>query len=106
MSISKVESGPTAFAKTVRVTSDRLRVLLRDGREIAVPLSWYPRLSHGQPKERQNWELIGRGIGIHWPDLDEDISVDGLLEGRRSRERADSIKRWLTSRTPTRSRQR
>ena len=98
MSISRVEAEQRAFAQSVRVTSDRLFVLLRDGREISAPLSWYPRLDNSQPRERQKWELIGRGTGIHWPELDEDISVDGLLAGRRSGERPASIKRWLQSR--------
>jgi hypothetical protein len=100
MSISKLEAEPTAFAASVRVTSTRLIVALTDGREISVPLSWFPRLEHGLPEERQHWELIGRGIGIHWPDLDEDISVEGILAGVRSGERPESIKRWLDSRKP------
>lgn len=97
MRISTVEAEPSAFAESVRVTDDRLVVALRDGREISVPLSWYPRLSHGESQEHQKWELIGRGMGIHWPDLDEDISVEGLLAGRRSGERPESIARWLTA---------
>ena len=97
MRTSTVEAEPSAFAESVRVTDDRLVVALRDGREISVPLSWYPRLSHGESQEHQKWELIGRGMGIHWPDLDEDISVEGLLAGRRSGERPESIARWLTA---------
>ena len=97
MPISRVEAEPSAFAESVRVSHDRLVVALRDGREISVPLSWYPRLAHGEPKEHENWRLIGGGMGIHWPDLDEDISVDGLLAGRRSGERSESIARWLAA---------
>lgn len=79
MSISRVEAERIAFARSVRVTGERLIVELTDGREISVPLSWYPRLSHGRPEEHQRWELIGRGMGIHWPDLDEDIASKACL---------------------------
>jgi hypothetical protein len=61
-------------------------------------LDWYPRLAHGSPRERQRWRLIGDGIGIHWPDLDEDISISGLLAGLPSGESAKSLKQWLASR--------
>ena len=98
MSISRVEAERIAFARSVLVTGERLIVELTDGREISVPLSWYPRLSHGRPEEHQRWELIGRGVGIHWPDLDEDISVEGVLAGRRSGESRTSIERWLQAR--------
>ena len=94
-------SSPTiepATAKTVRVTRDALIVELRDGRTVSVPVAWYPRLAHGSPKERQQWELIGPGIGIHWPALDEDISVDGLLKGAPSGESPESFNRWLSLR--------
>src|SRR6266508_3876400 len=87
-----------AAAKDVRVTSRALVVELRDGRTVSVPLEWYPRLAHGTPRERQQWELIGPGLGIHWPALDEDISVNGLLQGRPSGESEASFSRWLTSR--------
>jgi hypothetical protein len=97
MSSSRVETPPTALARAVRVTDEHLIVELTDGRELSVPLSWYPRLSHGRPDERARWEIIGRGDGIHWPDLDEDISVEGLLVGRRSGERRESIERWLAA---------
>jgi hypothetical protein len=70
-----------ALAKSVRVTARALVVELRDGRTVSVPLQWYPRLAHGSPRERERWELIGPGVGIHWPALDEDISVEGLLQG-------------------------
>ena len=87
-----------AEAKHVRVTGDFLVVALRDGRTVSVPLKWYPRLAEGRPAERRNWELVGPGTGIHWPDLDEDISVEGLLLGLRSAERPESLKRWRASR--------
>lgn len=88
----------TAAAKKVRVTADSLIVELRDGRTVSVPLKWYPRLLEGSPRERRRWELIGPGIGIHWPDLDEDISVDALLNGLASNESATSLQRWRASR--------
>ncbi len=72
-----------------------LSAFLADGRVISAPLSWYPRLVHGTPEEWQNYELSGGGYGIHWPDLDEDISIENLLEGRRSQESEQSFKRWL-----------
>ena len=67
----------------VRVSLDTLTVDLMDGRTISVPLVWYPRLLSGTPKERSNWKVCAAGYGIHWPDLDEDISVENLLGGRR-----------------------
>jgi len=87
-----------ARAQRVTVTEDTLVVELVDGRTIAVPVAWYPRLAHGNAEERGNWRLIGEGEGIHWPDLDEDISVEGLLAGRRSGETQVSLRRWLQSR--------
>ena len=82
-------------ATSVVVTSDELTVDLVDGRTVSVPLSWYPRLVHASENERNNWRLIGYGEGIHWPDLDEDISIENLLLGRRSGESPDSFQRWL-----------
>ena len=73
-------------ATNVVVTDDTLTVDLSDGRTISVPLAWYPRLAHGTPEERATWRLIGRGEGIHWPQLDEDISVEGLIAGKPSGE--------------------
>ncbi len=73
-------------AKEVTCTEDTLIVALTDGRTISVPLDWYPRLRRATPAQRANWELIGAGYGIHWPEIDEDISVRGLLLGRRSGE--------------------
>jgi hypothetical protein len=85
-------------AATVRVTEDTLSVDLSDGRTISVPLAWYPRLARGTVKERNNWRLIGPGYGIHWEDLDEDISVENLLLGQASGESQSSFERWLSSR--------
>ena len=88
---------PTS-AVTVQVTADTLTVDLSDGRSISAPLAWYPRLSHGTAAERANWRLIGRGEGVHWPDLDEDISVDNLLGGARSGESQLSLTQWIAAR--------
>jgi len=68
-----------ALALSVRCDDEMLRVRLSDGREINVPIEWFPRLRDATPAQRQNWRLIGRGVGIHWEDIDEDISVAGLL---------------------------
>ena len=92
----------TPLAQDVRVVDDALTVVLVDGRTVTVPISWYPRLANGSPAERQNWQLQGGGHGIHWPDLDEDISVDALLAGRPSAESQGSLQKWLTSRTRAR----
>ena len=86
-------------ATGVEVTEDTLSVELRDGRSISVPLSWYPRLEHATSKERKNWELLGSGSGIHWPEVDEDISVESLVAGRSSNESQASLRRWLDSRS-------
>lgn len=91
-------SVPEATARSVEVTETELKVELEDGRRVVVPLAWYPRLAHGTFKERNHWRLIGRGDGIHWPDLDEDISVEGILAGKHSMESQRSFKRWLESR--------
>jgi len=85
----------TAKALEVNITDDTLTVDLADGRTLSVPLTWYPRLLHGTPEERRNWRLIGNGVGIHWPDLDEDIGVEGLLLGKPSGESPASLQRWL-----------
>lgn len=82
----------------VEVTDDALIVDLNDGRAISAPLAWFPRLLHASSKERGRWRLIGRGQGIHWDDLDEDISVEGLLAGRVSGESQASFKRWMDGR--------
>ena len=85
-------------AVDVSVTEDTLSVELSDGRMISVPLEWYPRLVHATPGERNDWRLIGRGYGIHWEALDEEISVEGLLAGKMSGESQSSFKKWLTER--------
>ncbi len=97
MSISGIEIEIPA-AKSVGTNSTRLTVDLADGRTISVPLDWYPRLLHAAEAERANWRLIGNGEGIHWPDLDEDISVEGLIGGFPSGECDESFERWLKSR--------
>ena len=97
MDISTVDL-KVSEAERVEVTDDALMADLSDGRTISVPLAWYPRLVHATPAERRNWRLIGVGQGIHWPDLDEDISIEGLLAGRPSRESQASLKRWLAAR--------
>ena len=97
MSISGTEV-KEAIAKGVSVGDDALVVDLADARTITVPLAWFPRLAHGTPAERANWRLIGRGVGIHWSELDEDISVESLLAGRRSGETQESLRRWLRTR--------
>lgn len=74
-----------ARAKDVRVSGDELSVLLADGRRVSVPLTWFPRLLHATAAERANWRLLGDGEGVHWPDLDEDLSVAGLLAGNTGR---------------------
>jgi len=72
---------PGERVKHVRCTRDTLRVDLMDGRTISVPLAWFPRLLHASPEQRANWRVAGGGYGIHWPELDEDLSVEGLLRG-------------------------
>ena len=79
MSTSLVRS-VTVLATDVRFDREMLQVLLSDGREISVPLEWFPRLRDASPEQRGHWRLIGKGVGIHWPDIDEDVSVSGLLE--------------------------
>jgi len=83
------------YAEGVKVTEDTLNVDLSDGRTISVPLSWFPRLVYASREQRNNWRLIGRGHGIHWDDIDEDISVEGLIAGRPSGESQSSLKKWL-----------
>jgi len=86
-------------AQNLVITEDSLIVDLSDGRSITVPLAWYPRLVNGTPAERNNWRWIGDREGIHWPDLDEDISVENLIIGRPSGESQDSFRRCLEKRT-------
>jgi hypothetical protein len=85
-------------AQNVKVTDDALIVDLSDGRTVSVPLAWFPRLLHGTQQERETWRLIGDGEGIHWPDLDEDISVENLILGKPSGESQKSFKKWLEAR--------
>lgn len=84
--------------QSISISEDTLTADLSDGRTISVPLNWYPRLLHGTPEERANWRLIGQGEGIHWPDLDEDISVENLIYGQPSGESQKSFQKWQESR--------
>ncbi|MGV3490728.1 MAG: DUF2442 domain-containing protein [Devosia sp.] len=86
MSTLTIDTEP--LATDVAFTDAMMQVTLDDGRELSVPLAWFPRLRDGEPAARSNWRLIGHGEGIHWPDLDEDISVLGLLAGRGRSKRA------------------
>lgn len=95
----------TVFAETltpkvlkVQVTERQLILDLEDGRSLSIPLFWYPRLVYGTENERQNCQISGAGFGIHWPDLDEDIGIKGLLDGKKSAESEQSFQRWLKSR--------
>jgi hypothetical protein len=97
MNTSIVESQAVA-AVDVAITQDTLTVELSDGRSISVPLGWYPRLTHATVSERKHWRLIAGGQGIHWTDLDEDISVENLLAGSPSGESQSSFNRWLEAR--------
>lgn len=85
--------------QNVIVSENALTVELEDGRSVAAPLGWYPRLAHASPEERVRWRLIGAGIGIHWEDLDEDISVEALILGKPSGESQKSFQRWLAGRS-------
>lgn len=82
----------------VNITDDTLSVDVEDGRTVSVPIGWYPRLAHGTAAERANSQISGAGYGIHWPDLDEDIGVEGLLLGKKSMESPASFARWLEHR--------
>lgn len=97
MNISAVEINiPDAIL--ISITDDSLFVDLSDGRTISAPLEWYPRLLHATPAERNQWRLIGKGHGIHWEKIDEDISIEGLLAGRPSGESQSSLQKWLKQR--------
>ena len=85
-------------AVEIEINQDELVVTLVDGRKLMVPLAWYPRLWHGTLAERENWQLLGGGYAIEWPDLDEHIGVEGLLAGRHSGESGTSLQKWLDSR--------
>ena len=94
----------SAVAVSVKVTNHALSVDLADGRTISAPISWFPRLTHGTAAERRNWRLIGQGLGVHWNDLDEDVSIEGLLLGRPSVESQESFRRWLEQKKKSRAR--
>ena len=101
MSTSTVERRGSR-AVNVKVTSQEIVVDLADGRTVVAPIAWYPRLLNGTSQERSHWRLIAGGEGVHWPDLDEDISVDNLLAGKPSGESQPSLKRWLAARNAKR----
>ena len=98
--MSGMNSAEVTLARvlSVEVTDDTLSVDLEDGRTVSVPIGWYPRLAHGTEAERSNFKISGAGYGVHWPDLDEDIGVEGLLFGKRSSESPSSFERWLKGR--------
>jgi len=79
----------------VHLDADALTLDFADGRTLTAPIAWFPRLAHATPEERADWRFTGGGEGIHWPLLDEDISIEGLLAGRRSAESRESLERWL-----------
>jgi hypothetical protein len=91
-----LEGEPAAI--DIEITDEEFVVTLADGRTLSIPLFWYPRLLAGTPTERENWQLLGDGYAIEWPDLDEHIGIEGLLAGRRSGESQKSYERWLASR--------
>lgn len=111
MATSGVENSSPTIERVI-IKEDTLSAELRDGRTISAPLGWFPRLLHATQRKRANWRLIGRGQGIHWPDLDEDISAEGLLLGKPSGESQTSLQKWLEGRAlrrprhPTRARPR
>jgi hypothetical protein len=85
----------------VTITKERITVALRDGRTVSAPLTWYPRLQRASPKQRKNWQIAGGGYGIHWPEIDEDLNVEGLLQGAPSPEAAKSPRRKRSAIGPT-----
>ena len=97
-SASDVERRPAPAVAGVSVSDEAVQFELNDGRTVSAPLVWYPRLARGTASERAHWRVIGRGEGVHWPDLDEDIGVEGVLAGHPSGESQASLKRWLESR--------
>ncbi len=84
--------------ESVKVDATTLRIDLSDGRSVSAPLVWYPRLLNGTLRERRKWQLIGDGAGIHWPELDEDLSMEGILQGKPSFESAKSFQKWVAAR--------
>jgi hypothetical protein len=101
MSILRAEL-PAASVQNATVADEKLTVELSDGRVISLPLAWFPRLVHATPQERGNWRLIGNGEGIHWSDLDEDVSVENVILGRPSGESQRSLERWIEERQSSR----
>ncbi len=99
---SAVEATTAVLVTFIACDDERLTVALSDGRRLSMPLVWYPRLYHGSPAERNEWRLIGGGEGVHWPALDEDLSLDGFLAGRKSQESAASVKKWFAGRKASR----
>lgn len=97
MSSSTVDS-QSAVVTNVRLDDANVSIELADGRTVTAPIAWYPRLAHGSPVERDDWRLIAGGKGIHWPALDEDVSVENLLNGQPSGESQTSLKKWLAQR--------
>lgn len=97
--LSVIKTMTLARVIDVQINEDTLSVDLEDGRTIATPIGWYPRLAYGAPEERNNWQISGAGYGIHWPDLDEDIGVEGLILGKKSTESPGSFQRWLSKRS-------
>ncbi len=93
-----IELSQMPTIQQVIVTDDTLSADLSDGRTISVPLAWYPRLLHGSIEERNDWRFIGDGSGIHWNQLDEDVSFKNLILGQRSGESQKSFQQWLTKR--------
>ncbi|MDA0245431.1 MAG: DUF2442 domain-containing protein [Chloroflexi bacterium] len=91
-----LDAEPTAAE--IKIDGEQLVLFLVDGRTLTIPLAWYPRLAHGTPAERQNYQLLGDGYAIEWPDLDEHIGVEGLIAGHRSGESEQSFQRWLANR--------
>jgi hypothetical protein len=96
MNTLTLENEPVAVE--IEINEDELIVNLADGRRLMVPLAWYPRLWYGTKVERENWQLLGGGYAIEWPDLDEHIGIEGLLAGRHSGESGKSLQRWLKAR--------
>jgi hypothetical protein len=96
--LSAVVTLPLPRVINAIVTDDTLSVDMEDGRSLSIPIGWFPRLAHGTPSERANIQISGAGYGLHWPDLDEDIGVEGLLVGKRSTESPESFERWLKAR--------
>ena len=102
MSTSALPANQTALQiSAAHVGEDALTLELTDGRTISAPLVWYPRLLAGDAGERANLELIGDGEGVHWPDLEEDLSAESVLAGRPSAESLESFRRWMATRVPS-----